>query len=129
MPSVVVVGAGVFGSALARGLACAGWDVTVVEQEAPGWAGSSSGGESRLMRWSHGSERWYMRSARRARDLWREIDPSLIADCGLAWFAHGEGGWESESERAMRDEGIACERLDVGQAQRLFPSLAGDDLE
>jgi sarcosine oxidase len=128
MPSVVIVGAGVFGSALARVLAIEGWEVTLVEQESPGWAGSSSGGESRLMRWSHGSERWYMRSARRARELWREIDPKLIVDCGVAWFAYGDDGWETDSERAMREEGIPVERLSVGEAQRLFPSLGGGDL-
>src|SRR5438128_7965835 len=128
MPSVVAVGAGVFGSALARQLAMDGWEVTLVEQEAPGWAGSSSGGESRLIRWSHGSERWYMRSARRARELWREIDPSLMVECGLAWFAHGDNGWEADSERALREEGIAVERLEPGEAGRLFPSLGTDDL-
>jgi glycine/D-amino acid oxidase-like deaminating enzyme len=128
MPSVVVVGAGAWGSAVARRLALEGWQVTIVEQRSPGWAGSSSGGESRLIRWSHGSERWYVRSARRARELWREIDPSIVADTGVAWFAHGDDGWEADSERVLREEGIAVERLDPGEAQRLFPSLAVDDL-
>src|SRR4030081_370160 len=111
MPSVIVVGAGVFGSALARRLATDGWDVTVVEQESPGWDGSSSGGESRLIRWSHGRERWYTRSARRARELWMEIDPSLVVDCGVAWFAHRDDGWEADSERVLREERIPVERL------------------
>ena len=128
MPSVAIVGAGVMGSALARELALDGWDVTLVEQEMPGWAGSSSGGESRLIRWSHGSDRWYTRSAYRARELWRAIDPGLMIECGLAWFAHRDDGWEAASERAMREEGIAVERLEPGEAGRLFPSLAGDDL-
>jgi len=128
MPSIVIVGAGAFGSALARELAIQSWDVTLVEQEAPGWAGSASGGESRLIRWSHGSERWYMRSARRAYELWRAIDPSLMVECGVAWFAHRDDGWEADSERALREEGIAVERLDPAAAARLYPSLAGDDL-
>jgi glycine/D-amino acid oxidase-like deaminating enzyme len=128
MPSVIVVGAGVFGSALARSLAIDGWDVTVVEQESPGWDGSSSGGESRLIRWSHGHERWYARSARRARELWIEIDPSLVVDCGVAWFAHRDDGWEADSERVLREERIPVERLEPGEAQRLFPSLGGGDL-
>src|SRR5436190_7282772 len=128
MPSAVIVGAGVFGSALARRLAIDGWEVTLVEQEQPGWAGSSSGGESRLLRSSHGAERWYTRSARHARELWLAIDPSLVAECGLVWFAHRDDGWEAASERVLREEGIPVERLEPGEAARLFPSLGVDDL-
>jgi sarcosine oxidase len=128
MPSAVIVGAGVFGSSLARQLALKGWDVRLVEQEAPGWDGSSSGGESRLLRFAHGSEAWYARSARRARDLWREIDASLVEERGLAWFAHGDEGWEADSERTLRAEGIAVERLEPGEAAKLFPSLGTADV-
>lgn len=128
MPTAVVVGAGVFGSSLARQLAIDGWDVTVVEQEAPGWPGSSSGGESRLVRLAHGSETWYVRSARRALELWRAIDPSLISERGLCWFAHGDDGWEAASEQTLRAEGVAVERLEPSVAARLFPALGGEDL-
>lgn len=128
MPSAVVVGAGVFGASIARHLALEGWEVTVVEQEAPGWPGSSSGGESRLLRFSHGSQAWYARSARRALELWRAIDPSLVDQVGMAWFAHGEEGWEADSLRMLRDEGIAADRLSPQEARRLFPSLGVDDL-
>lgn len=128
MPSAVIVGAGVFGSSLARQLAVDGWEVTLVEQESPGWDGSSSGGESRLIRWSHGSESWYVRSARRARELWREIDRSLMAESGLVWFAHGDEGWEADSERVLREEGVPVERLSPEEAARLFPSLGVKDL-
>src|SRR5436190_5165384 len=88
MPSAVIVGAGVFGSSLARQLAINGWEVTLVEQESPGWAGSSSGGESRLVRFAHGTDRWYSRSAWHALDLWRAQDPTLLTGCCLARFAY-----------------------------------------
>ena len=128
MPTAVIVGAGVFGSSLARHLAVEGWEVTLVEQEAPGWDGSSSGGESRLVRFSHGTDSWYTRSAWHARDLWMEIDPGLLTGCGLAWFAYGDDGWEADSERTLRDEGIPVERLEPGEAEKLFPSLGTGDL-
>jgi glycine/D-amino acid oxidase-like deaminating enzyme len=128
MPSAVIVGAGVFGSSLARRLALDGWEVTLVEQESPGWDGSSSGGESRLVRFSHGTDSWYTRSAWHARKLWLEIDPSLMAGCGLAWFAYGDEGWEADSERTLREEGIPVERLEPGEAAKLFPSLGTSDL-
>src|SRR5215212_3643740 len=128
MPTAVIIGAGVFGSSVARQLAIEGWEVTLVEQESPGWDGSSSGGESRLVRFSHGSDRWYTRSAWRARELWRQIDPSLLASCGLAWFAYADDGWEADSERTLHDEGIPAEHLEPEEAAKLFPSLGTADL-
>ena len=130
MSSAVVVGAGVLGAAIARQLAREGLDVTLVEQEAPGWDGSSSGGESRLLRCSHGAGgEWYARSAWRARELWREAGDDLFAETGLVWFAHGPEGWEADSERVLRDLGIPVERLEPAAAERLFPSLGTGDLE
>ena len=130
MTSAVVVGAGVFGTAIARRLALDGLEVTLVEQESPGWDGSSSGGESRLLRFSHGaSGEWYARSARRARELWREVGDNVFTECGLVWFAHGEGGWETDSERMLRALEIPVERLEPGEAAALFPSLGVADLE
>src|SRR3954447_17279686 len=128
MPSAVIVGAGVFGSSLARQLAINGWEVTLVEQESPGWAGSSSGGESRLVRFAHGTDSWYTRSAWHALDLWRAIDPTLLTGCGLAWFAYGEQGWEADSLATMRAEGIPAERLEPADVAELFPSLGTDDV-
>ena len=128
MPTAVIVGAGVFGSSLARQLAIDGWEVTLIEQRSPGWDGSASGGESRLVRYSHGSEGWYTRSAWHARELWREIDPALLAGCGVVWFAYGDEGWEADSERTLRQEGIPVERLEPSEAAKLFPSLGTADL-
>jgi sarcosine oxidase len=128
MPIAVIIGAGVFGSSVARQLAIEGWEVTLVEQESPGWDGSSSGGESRLVRFSHGADRWYTCSAWHARELWREIDPTLLAGCGLAWFAYGDDGWEADSERTLREERVPVERLEPKEAARLFPSLGTEDL-
>lgn len=61
--SAVVVGAGVFGASLAHTLARCDWDVTLVEAHAPGHARASSGGESRLLRYAHGADRWHTRLA------------------------------------------------------------------
>ena len=40
----------------------------------------------------------------------------------MVWFARREGGWESESERVLREQGIPVERLDPAAAARLFPA-------
>jgi sarcosine oxidase len=129
---VVIVGAGTFGSSLAWWLARAGERVTLVDQFAPGDRRASSGGETRLIRCSHGADADYTTMARRARTLWRELEAEsgeeLMVDCGVAWFAHRDDGWEAASERTMATQGIPTERLDVAEAARLYPSFAGDDL-
>jgi sarcosine oxidase len=130
--SAVVVGAGVFGSALARELAGSGWKVTLVDRFPPGHARAASGGESRLIRCAHGADRWYTRSARRAFGLWREVEAEaereLLVAAGVLWLARREDGWEVESERALREEGIPVERLEPREAGRLFPSFDPEGL-
>jgi sarcosine oxidase len=130
--STIVVGAGTFGASLAWRLARAGEPVTLVDQFEPGDRRASSGGETRLIRCSHGADGDYTAMARRARTLWRELEAEcgddLLHECGVAWFAHAEDGWEAASERAMLGQGIPAERLDVAAAARMFPTLRGDDL-
>src|SRR3989442_3848377 len=129
---VVVVGAGTFGASLAWWLARAGERVTLVDQFEPGDARASSGGETRLLRCSHGSDAEYTTMARRARTLWRELEDEsgeeLFLECGVAWFAHREDGWEAASARTLAAEGIPAERLDLASAAELYPSFCGDDL-
>src|SRR4051794_25540498 len=123
--SIVVVGAGVFGAALARRCAMTGWDVTLVERVAPGHVRAGSGGESRLIRAAHGDDAWHAQLSRRALVLWHELDPNLVVEAGVAWLARREDGWEAASERTLRDLGIPCERVDPAG---LFPSFAGDEI-
>jgi glycine/D-amino acid oxidase-like deaminating enzyme len=129
---IVIIGAGTFGASLAWQLARAGEDVTLVDQFEPGDRRATSGGESRLIRCSHGGDAYYTASARRARALWRELEAEtgdeLLVEIGMAWFAQREDGWEAESERAMTEQAIPCERLDPAEAAKLFPSLGTDDL-
>jgi sarcosine oxidase len=126
LPSAVVVGAGVFGAALADRLVAAGWEVTLVDRFEPGDPRSESGGETRLLRFSHGADGFYAASAWRARESWREL--GVLVEAGVVWFARREGGWESDSERVLDDQGIPVERLEPAATARLFPSLRTDDL-
>jgi sarcosine oxidase len=128
MPSAIVVGAGVFGASVADRLAGDGWEVLLVDRDEPAHGRAESGGESRLLRFSHGSEAWYTRNARRALELWNELDPELVVQSGLVWFARREHGWEADSERVLRAEGIPVERLAPEDAAELFPSLGTHDL-
>jgi sarcosine oxidase len=130
--NVVIVGAGTFGASLAWWLARAGDDVTLVDQFEPGDRRATSGGETRLIRCSHGADGDYAAMARRARTLWRELEDEtrqrLLVECGVAWFAHREDGWEAASLRTLAGLGIPAERVEVAAARELFPSFRGDDV-
>src|SRR5918999_3644597 len=115
MASAIVVGAGVFGTSIARRLALDGWQVTLVDQYPPGHVRAASGGESRLIRCAHGADRWYARSARRARTLWRELEEEsgteLLVEAGVVWLAHDDAGWEADSETVLGEESTPSTRL------------------
>src|SRR4029079_8298829 len=132
MTRVIIVGAGAFGASLAWQLAGRGDEVVLVDQFEPGDARATSGGETRLIRCSHGADADYSAMARRARTLWRELEAEsgadLMRECGVSWFAHREDGWELESERVLTGLGIPTQRLTVDEAATLFPSLGVDDL-
>ena len=58
--------------------------------------------------------------ARRARTLWRELEAEsgedLLHECGIAWFAHSDDGWEAQVSATMEAQDIPVERLDVAAA-------------
>jgi sarcosine oxidase len=131
--SAVVVGAGVFGGSLALRLASSGWEVTLVEQYPPGHVRAASGGESRLIRFSHGANDWYSRSAWRALELWRELErvsgEELFVPSGVAWFLRSAEGWGAEAERVLKENSIPVERLAPEEGARLFPSFDSQGLD
>jgi glycine/D-amino acid oxidase-like deaminating enzyme len=124
--SALIVGAGVFGAALADRLVSEGFEVTLVDRFEPGDPRAESGGETRLLRYSHGPDDFYCASVGRARATWVEL--GVLVECGMVWLARREDGWEADSERVLRSQGVAVERLEPGEAGRLFPSLAVGDL-
>jgi sarcosine oxidase len=132
VPEVIVVGSGIFGVSLAHRLALRGWRVTLVDAYPPGHVRGASGGESRLLRYAHGEDAWYTRSAWRARSLWGDLEAEagaeLLVRSGLVWFAHADHGWEADSERVLSSEGIPVERLPPGDAAGFFPDVDSDDL-
>ncbi len=128
----VVVGAGVLGTSTARELGARGFEVTVIEQAVPGHVRSASGGDTRLLRFSHAEYEWYTLLARRSLELWRQLEQErgerLFEPVGMAWFDTGTGDFSQRSEMTLRRLGIACERLSPEEGRTLYPSLGGDDL-
>ncbi len=127
MPAAIVVGAGSFGASLADRLVAEGWEVTLIDRFGPGDQRAESGGETRLLRFSHGDDALYTRLARRARELWLELGGVLV-ESGVAWLVTDPEGWEADSERVLRAEGVPAETLDPADAPRLLPGLAPEGL-
>ncbi len=129
MRRAAVVGAGVFGASIARELRGRGFEVQVYEQYTPGNVRSGSGGDTRLLRFAHGEEEWYTRSALRALELWRELEAetglTLFEPVGVAWFDTGASPFTAQSEATLARLGIPTERLSPSEARRLYPSLGG----
>jgi hypothetical protein len=51
-----------------------------------------------------------------------------LLECGVAWFALSQDGWEAQSEDALRAEGVPVVRMGVDDAAGLFPTFDGDGL-
>ena len=132
MSSATVVGAGVFGAATARELSRRGWEVTLVEQHTPGTVRSASGGDTRLLRFSHGLEEWYSLSAIRALELWRELEAEtgtrLFEQVGLAWLDAGRGNFTEPQRGDARSPRRPHRAADARGGAAALPSLGGDDL-
>ncbi|WP_347587078.1 FAD-dependent oxidoreductase [Acrocarpospora sp. B8E8] len=132
MRTVIVVGAGIWGTSLALRLADTGWQVTLIEQYAPGHIRQASAGETRLLRCAHGHDDWYAKLAWKAREGWRRLGErageELFLETGIMWFARQEHGWESASTQVLKNLDISVELLDPADAGRAFPDFRGDDL-
>ncbi|MEP6680743.1 MAG: FAD-dependent oxidoreductase [Chloroflexota bacterium] len=129
---VIVVGAGVFGAWTALWLRRAGAEVTLVDAYGPGNSLASSGGETRLTRSAHGVDDHYPRWQRRSLEHWLELERSaglrLFVPSGVLWFAHGDGGFETDSLATLERLGIPVERWPASELVRRYPQVATDDL-
>ena len=118
---VVVVGAGVMGSATARALARRGRSVLLLEQFVVRHKRGSSHGKARIFRLSYPDVR-YVNMARDALALWRELE----GECGRTLLTT-TGGLDrgkalGDHVDALTASGAAYEVLDGAQCAKRWPS-------
>src|SRR5262245_59605040 len=125
---VVVIGAGVMGSAAARTLGERGVDTVLLEQFRAGHSRGSSHGAVRIFRLTY-PQTDYVRLAMRALDAWRRLEdragePLLIQTGGLDF-----GPGVDECAEAMAECGLPGEWLSASEAEERWPmfSLGGVD--
>lgn len=122
MREIVVVGAGLLGLAAARSLTARGRDVVVLEQAEVGHDGAGSKGSCRIFRLGY-ADPGYVAAARRAGELWRELEtaagrPILLPSPQLTLGAEHRAVHE-----AMQAAGAHCELISEAEAARRFPAI------
>ena len=124
---VVVVGAGVMGSATAWWLARSGVDTVVLEQFEPGHRRGSSHGSTRLFRISY-PDPTYIEMARRALPLWRQLEEAtgrvLLTTTG--GIDHGDRSSVQGIVDALVHTGVRHEVVDAAEASRRWPGFSFD---
>nr|WP_042195765.1 FAD-binding oxidoreductase [Kibdelosporangium sp. MJ126-NF4]CEL22209.1 Sarcosine oxidase [Kibdelosporangium sp. MJ126-NF4]CTQ92990.1 Sarcosine oxidase(EC:1.5.3.1) [Kibdelosporangium sp. MJ126-NF4] len=135
MVEYVVVGGGVVGAATAWCLARRGAEVTLLE--AKELASGASGGPGRRGVRSGGRDLRELPLARRAQELWPELDSLLGAPTGYRRNGllrvydteiAGVSGWQSLPARAQaqRAAGVPCEIVDRERLDEMQPGLADE---
>jgi len=126
-PHVVVVGAGAFGGWTALELVRRGARVTLVDAWGPGNVRASSGGETRVIRATYGTQTIYSRLAVRALARWRAHDrqfgTKLLRLTGVLWMFQQTTPFAAASIEAVRALDQPVEELSVPARRRRFPQI------
>ena len=125
---VVVIGAGVMGSATAWRLARRGVSVALIEQFEQGHERGSSHGGSRIFRFAYADPR-YVNLAREAYDGWRELEDD--AGCPIlditGGIDHGDPAELAPVIATQVAAGCAVEPLHPGEARERWPGMVFDE--
>lgn len=131
---IVVIGAGAFGGWSALFLQRSGYQVTLIDQWAPGNSRASSGGETRLIRCIYGVNPFYTKMANRAYTLWQEHEKLLggqfLFPTGCLWFSdENADDLVRQALPIIKEEGLDYEILASSEVERRFPQIKSDGCE
>ena len=132
MYDVVIVGAGVMGSATAYWLSRAGKRVALLEKYSPGHVRASSADESRMVRYQYRGQTLYTEMVAAAVELWKEFDrrsgTSLYREQGaLALQAEPDTPPFMEGYEGLLELGYEPRWLDTEEVRRRYPQFANVD--
>jgi sarcosine oxidase len=125
-----VVGAGVFGSWIAHFLRQKGQRVLLVDAYGPGNSRASSGGESRLIRASYGTDEIYTRWAKQSLPHWialsRRSTLPLFHQVGVMRWAGREDAHLAASVECLKRCAVPFELLEGTELAQRFPQICFD---
>jgi sarcosine oxidase len=125
---VVVVGAGVMGSAAARTLGERGVDTILLEQFDLGHARGSSHGPTRIFRIAY-PDPTYVRMAQRARRAWRDLESAAQEELVVTTGGLDTGPLAGVVSQALEACGVSHERLSPATAAERFPQISFEGLD
>jgi sarcosine oxidase len=124
---LIVIGAGLAGSAAARAASARGLSVVVLEAFWPGHGKGSSHGSARIFRRAY-PDPLYVRMTGRAGELWRDLEDeageSLLERTGGLDF--GQYRNPVRLHTILASCGVACELLSPGEAAQRWPGISFD---
>lgn len=125
--SVIVVGLGAMGSAVAFHLARRGVRVLGLDRFTPPHPFGSSHGESRIIREAYFEHPAYVPLVQRAYELWQEMETlsgeSLLRITGGVLLGAPEGEMIAGALRSAQIHGLAHEILTASEVRKRFPAL------
>jgi glycine/D-amino acid oxidase-like deaminating enzyme len=135
-PTVVVVGAGVFGAWTAQHLLTSGVRVSVVDAYGAANARASSGDESRIIRCGYGPDELYSRWALQSLTAWQKLfarvgssAAPLFHECGVLWMASEAGDpYTTATLDTVQRLGQPVHVLDRMTLRARWPHLVADDI-
>ena len=126
-PSVIVVGAGVFGAWAAHHLQQRGAKTTLIDAHGPAHSRSSSGDESRVTRAAYGKDDIYTRMAMDSLPQWQALSEvsglPIFFPAGVLFFFPDEQDYLIQSMAAHKRLGLPSELLEQAAMQSRFPMI------
>lgn len=124
---VAVIGAGVFGVWIAERLKKAGATVALIDAYGVGHARASSGGETRVIRFSYGGDPLYTEMSRAALALWQEVSARaatpIFYRTGVLWFSPASDETMAKSLVMLEAMGAAHQKFDRAGLAKAYPQM------
>lgn len=122
-----VIGAGVFGSWIARNLVLAGKKVVLVDQYGPANNRASSGGETRIIRMGYGTREiytsWSLRALELYKDFYAKTDSGLYHQTGFLWLAAEKDEYTTSNMAVFDKLKVTYEKLSRSELAKRYPQI------